>query len=154
MNDTCVAMFLFLLGFMGPIGAIQFKLGKMKASFLPLPINPAIPASWFYGGWPIGIGSLLVGIGFVTDNRTLAMIGLFGVAPFAFVFMFWKPNWLKPDWLLWLEDHYDQSMLDFMFQQAKQDKSWSQKVDTQTRLEAWAKEMERKYRSYMGNGYG
>lgn len=153
-DNTLTLIFFFSAAILCPIMAIQLKHGKMKTAFLPLPINPEIPVNWPYGLWPVGLGALLTGTGFIIANRLLMMIGLFGVTPFALVFLFWKPRWLKPDWLLWLEDTYDQHMLDFMFQQARLDKTWSQKVATQEGLEVWAKEMEQKYRSYIGDGYG
>jgi hypothetical protein len=154
-KDLWDVILLFLLAaILCPIVAIQLKQGKMKTAFIPLPINPEIPVDWPYGLWPVGVGSFLAGTGIFVESRTLILIGLFGAILFAFVFMFWKPRWLKPDWLLWLEDHYDQSTIDFMFDQARQDKSWSRRISTQEGLEAWAREMEQKYRSYMGNGYG
>ena len=139
-GDTLVLLFFFLATVFGPIGAIQFKRGKRKAAFLPLPINIEIPTHWFYMGWPVGIGSLLTGIGFAIDNRTLGMIGLFGVMPFALVFAIWKPRWLKPDWLIWLEDKYGTNIVEYLLEQARNDKTWEQRVSTQEGLEAWAKE--------------
>jgi hypothetical protein len=59
---------------------------------------------------------------------------------------------LKPDWLLWLEKHYDEPTREFMFAQARKEKGWSQHIATQAGLEAWAEEMARQYRSssYLG----
>lgn len=141
-----VAVFFLFAGVGCSVGAIQFKLGKMKAGFLPLPTNPQIPRDWPYGLGPGGIGSLLTGIGLLVDNRTLAMIGILGIVPFGLVLMAWKPRWVQPDWLLWLRDHYEEPVLEFMLDRARNDKTWNQQVSTQEGLETWAEEMVQQYR--------
>jgi hypothetical protein len=145
-DETLVLLFFFSAAILGPIGAIQFKRGRTKASFLSLPINTEIPSHWFYMGWPIGVGSLLTGIGFAIDSRTLAMVGLFGAFPFGLLFAIWKPRWLKPNWLVWLEDKYDANTVEFLLEQARNDKSWEQRVSTQEGLEAWAEEKTKPFR--------
>lgn len=60
--------------------------------------------------------------------------------------MAWKPRWLKPAWLLWLEEKYNERMLNFMFDQArKEGRTWSKRVATQEGLEGWAEEIVQKY---------
>jgi hypothetical protein len=146
-ESTCIATFLFVGAFVGIFDAIQFKRGKMRDYFLPLPMNLVIPANGHYGGWPGGIASLLMGIGYVTDNRVIAIIGV-AIFPLALVLMVWKPRWLKPDWLLWLEAHYDEDVIDFMFKQARNEKKWGKRVSTQEGLETWAEETAQKYYLY------
>ena len=113
MSDNMLTLvFFFSAAILCPITALQLKCGKMKTAFLPLPINPEIPIDWVYGLWPVGLGGLLTGFGIIIESRALILVGLFGMLPIVFVFMFWKPRWLKPDWLLWLEESYDQSTID------------------------------------------
>ena len=64
------------------------------------------------------------------------------------VFMLIKPRWLAPRWLVWLRDNYDWEMIEFMADQTHQDRNWNQRASTQERLEAWAKEMEAKYKEH------
>jgi hypothetical protein len=88
-----------------------------------------------------------VGIGGLVDNNLIIFTGLGGGVIVGFVFIAWKPQWMKPDWLLWLEEHYDQSTIRFMFAQVRRDRSHFKKVRscTQEELYAWAEEMSHKY---------
>ncbi len=144
---SLVEVFFLVAGVLFSIGAILFKLGKMKPVFFPLPINPEVPVDWPYACWPLGIGSLLTYLGLITDDRTLGLVGLLGMIPSALILMAWKPRWLKPHWLHWLGENYSRPMREYMLEQAKRDKSWSHQVSTQEGLEAWANEMAQQYRS-------
>jgi hypothetical protein len=111
-------------------------------------INPLVaPVDGVYAAIPVGIGFVLIGIGLVLDSAILAGIGLAGGTVVGFVFIAWKPCWMKPNWLLWLEEHYEQPTIRFMFAQVRRDRSHFKKVRscTQEELYAWAEEMAHKY---------
>ena len=158
MKDSFMIVLFFVIGISFLVSAISAKRGRLKGMFM-LTINPITPVSIIYAAIPLGIGAISIAVGGMIDNvqftRLFIGIGLGGGIIIGYVFMFWKPSWLKPNWLLWLEESYDQQTIDFMFDQArKEGRAWGQRVATQAGLEAWAKEMEQKYRSYMGDGYG
>lgn len=157
MTDLPFAIIFLIAGIGFLFGAIHAKRGGSKFMFM-LETNPVAPVDGVYAAIPFGIGAILVSIGAVIADvyitRWLFGIGLGGGIFFGFILMAWKPRWLKPDWLLWLEDRYGASMLEFMFDQArKEGRSWGRRVATQEGLERWAEEMEQKYRSYIGDGY-
>ena len=145
-----VTIFFLVAAIVGPISALDFKSGKMKSSFLPLPVNTQIPVHHAYTGWPLGFFGLVSALGWVIESRPVLLIGIFGGLLLAIVFMAWKPDWLKPDWLLWLEAHYDAATLHFMYYQARHDEAaWVERAETQAGLEAWAKEMEGLYQDWL-----
>jgi hypothetical protein len=158
-KNWLIAATLIAFGVMSLRHAIRAKRGEDKGTFIR-PATPIYPKDGVYAAIPMGVGFLVMASGWIISffhfdlGRQIGMWSMFIAIPLALILMAWRPNWLKPDWLLWLEENYDQSTIDFMFEQARQEKRWSQKVDTQTGLEAWAREMEQKYRSYIGDGYG
>jgi hypothetical protein len=110
------------------------KRGGEKWWFM-LKRNPTVPKDTAYGSIPIGVGCLIVVVGILIDNRSLFSLGFFGGIAVAFVFMVWKPDWLKPTWLLWLEDHYDPKLVERMLQKGDIPPS------TQKDLETWVEKM-------------
>jgi len=153
-ENTCVTIFFFFMAIAGPAWALEFKSGKSKSTYLPLPVNTQTPVYWYYTGWPAGFFGLVSGVGWVIESRPVAMIGVFGGLLLAIVFLTWKPDWLKPDWLLWLEANYDAATLRFMYYQARNDEAaWVERAETQAGLEAWAKEMEGLYQAWLRQRY-
>ena len=140
---TCLAMgfSLIVTGIMAKQGCARFRFAYMK--FDPF----AAPVDSIYAAFPWGLGCMLVSIGVVLDSAVLAGIGFGGGIIVGFVFIVWKPQWMKSDWLLWLEEHYGQSTIRFMFAQVRRDRSHFKKVRscTQEELYAWAEEMSHKY---------
>jgi hypothetical protein len=124
---------------------IAAKRGQARTRVLFMGVtNPLVaPVDSVYALFPFGFGSVMMGIGFALSSPILAGIGLAGGVVAGFVMMIWKPRWLKPDWLLWLEQHYDRSTIEYMFTQVRRNKSQFQKVRTCTReqFEVWAQEM-------------
>ena len=104
-----------------------------------------------YGSLPLGIGAVLVGVGGLVDNNPIIFTGFGGGVIVGYVFIAWKPRWMKPDWLLWLEEHYDRSTIRFMFAQVRRDRSHFKRVRscTQEELYTWAEEMARKYQGLL-----
>jgi hypothetical protein len=143
----------FIAGFGFLASAIFAKRGRIKHMFI-LKINPARPVDGIYATIPLGISCILLSIAWFTygtpSSVYLARFAIIGGIVFSFVFMAWKPRWLKPDWLLWLEEHYDMPTRAFMFEQARHEGTWSQRISTQKGLETWAEEMAQQYRSVRG----
>ena len=96
---------------------------------------------------PRGLFVVIVGPG-VPDVRIGRVIGIatsFSMMLSALVLMIWKPRWLKPQWLLWLEDNYPY-LIDTLLEEArKEGKAWEAKVRTQENLEEWAKQTAGRY---------
>jgi hypothetical protein len=140
--DLQVVIFFFAAGFVILVSGLAAKRGHPRTRGLFMfETNPLVSVDAVYGSLPIGLGSILVGIAFVLNSKALALLGLGGGTILGFVFIIWKPRWMKPDWLLWLEEHYDRSTIEFMFDQVRHDRTWSKRVSTQEELEAWAEEM-------------
>ena len=64
----------------------------------------------------------------------------------AIILAFWRPRWLVPRWLLWLEDNHGE-IYDQLREEAQKlgAREWEKRVSTQEGLEAWAMEVRRKY---------
>ena len=140
------ALFFLLGGVVMLVGAIRVKQGRTKIAFLPKSPTLLGARDWGYALLPASIGAISSSIGVLLNNRMLAAIGLLGSVLCSFIFMFSKPRWIQPDWLLWLRDHYTPPMVDFMLNQALYDpKKWEWRISTQEGLEAWAAEMAEAY---------
>jgi hypothetical protein len=151
MRDLLMVVLFLIIGVGLLIGALSAKRGNSKFMFLLEP-NPVVAVDIVYGLIPLGIGCILVAISGMIDDiqitRWLIGIGLGGGVVIGLILIAWKPHWLKPDWLHWLEEHYDEPTREFMFAQArKAGKAWNKRVATQEDLEAWAEEIAYQYRS-------
>jgi hypothetical protein len=56
----------------------------------------------------------------------------------------WKPRFLKPWWLKWLEDHYGHVREDIL-EAARNEKDFEQQTRTKADLAAWADSVARKH---------
>ncbi len=123
--------------------------GHFKAPYLFKGIPLMAPAGMIYTGFPAGIGALIYAIALLIPNIELGgMIvaaNSFLMMLSALVLMIWKPRWLKPQWLRWLEDSYPY-LLDTLLEEArKEGKTWEAKVHTQEGLEKWAEQTAARY---------
>jgi hypothetical protein len=117
-SDASVAVFLVGIGVYMLFVARMTRVGRMKEWFAFRP-NPVLPKDIVYGATPLGIGFILAGLGFAIGSRYITLLGLFGGGILGFAFMFWKPRWLKPDWLLQLEHEYGPDLAERMLQNAQ-----------------------------------
>jgi hypothetical protein len=135
--------------------AWRLRRGYDKWEFLRQ-INPIIAKDGQYGKLPLGIGLLIAALGACIAHiegselgtglgRVLFLVGFLGGGILYLIFTAWKPSWLKPKWILWLETNYEQQTIEFMFDQARRDGQWRKRTETDEGLKAWAEEMAREY---------
>ena len=68
----------------------------------------------------------------------------------AIVFALWQPDWMKPEWLVWLQQNHSGviSLLreDLMHnRRGAAFKAWKRRVSTQQGFEAWVEEVRREH---------
>ena len=64
----------------------------------------------------------------------------------SYIFAYFEPNWLSPEWYRWLkEEHGD--ILPYLAEEAHQmgREEWLKRVETQEDLEQWVAEVRRKH---------
>jgi vacuolar-type H+-ATPase subunit I/STV1 len=136
-----IILILAIMGFaligMG-LGAVR---GYFKTLYLIKGISGLYPSGYIYAFIPAGTLSLLFTLAFMLPNRELGghivAFGSLGIMVISIVLMTWKPTWLKPWWLKWLEDHYGH-VIEGMLEEARNTKDFEQQTRTEVDLEAWA----------------
>ncbi len=140
-NHLEITLILAVVGFaligMG-LGAVR---GYFKTLYLIKGIPGLYPSGYIYAFIPAGILSLLFTLAFMMPNRELGghivAFGSLGVMVISIVLMIWKPRWLKPWWLKWLEDHYAY-VLEGMLEEARNTRDFEQQTRTEADLAVWA----------------
>jgi hypothetical protein len=56
----------------------------------------------------------------------------------------WNPRWLRPRWLVYLEEEYGTVMWRLLDEARKNPREWERQVRTQEGLEQWAEETRKK----------
>lgn len=127
---------------------IGIRAGKKKGWWLmwDTPITPIAAAHVMIpGGITFLLLSLAVLLPELEDRRRLFnFVMLFLIL--TIILAFWRPRWLVPRWLLWLEDNHGE-IYDQLREEAQKlgAREWEKRVSTQEGLEAWAMEVRRKY---------
>lgn len=100
----------------------------------------AIPGGLTLLAWAIGV--LLPEVW----NRLLLYIGI-GFGMLALIFLIFKPRFLKPAWLQWLEDNHEKD-IPLLRKEARRmgASQWAYYVRTQADLERWVSEVLRKHK--------
>lgn len=143
-------MFLFSVSIFGILGCIliynglAIKQGTLKRWYLGSKIFP--PQALAYILMPLGlIGVEIFVMGLLSSLFTPDTNGWilgFIVIPtvvISYILAFWRPRWIKPEWVNWLEDNYS-DQLHILIENARQNPwAWEKRVSTQEGLEAWAK---------------
>ena len=138
----------FLFGLI--IGTIFLILGTLMHSgaYKTWYLGPHIfpPQAVVYATIPVGIAFVILAIMVLFapnfDPDTNGFMVTFCVLPiilFGFILAIWRPRWIKPRWVNWLEDNYS-DQLHILIENARQNpRAWEKQVSTQEGLEAWAK---------------
>jgi hypothetical protein len=126
--------------------------GRFKGFYLFKGLPLVVPGGIVYTGFPAGVGALMLAVVLVVSSRqigrTVVYIGSCLVMLSALVLMIWRPRWLKPKWLRWLEDNYPDYLLHNLLEEARRGgRAWEAQVRTQEDLEKWARQAVAKYRS-------
>jgi hypothetical protein len=151
MSAEGVYVFLGLVlgGFFSLYMSVMALRGHIKGLYLIKGIPLAAPASVVYTGFPAGIGFLILAIALLIPNieigRAIVVATCALMMLSALVLMLWKPRWLKPWWLRWLEDNYP-SLINTLLEEARQaGRAWETGIKTQEDLEEWAAGVAAKY---------
>ena len=145
-EDTYVIGYLVLTGVFSLYLSIMALRGRFKGLYLVKGFPFVVPAGIIYTGFPAGIGSLLfAAIALFVSNirigRVLIVLTCYATMLSSLVLMVWKPRWLKPWWLRWLEDNYPHCLNDLLEEARGGGKAWERRIRTQEDLEAWAEQV-------------
>lgn len=128
---------------------IGAKRGYLKSLYLVKGVPGLYPSGYVYAFIPAGIVSFLLSLVMLLQDRQLAqyviIFGLPFILVFSIILMTWKPRWLKPWWLQWLEDNYG-DILEEILEEARSTKNFEQQTATRADLQAWADKAAQKYR--------
>ncbi len=128
---------------------ISVRLGRFKSWWL-LKFNPIVPEIGAYLGIPASITFFVwASIAFFSDVDTRRQIFVYCGGPsliVTFLLSIWRPRWLAPKWLLWLEDYHN-DVLPLLKKEAQHmgGREWEDRVYTQADLEQWVAEVRRKH---------
>jgi hypothetical protein len=143
----CVIAGLVILGLAFVWGGILFHLGRWRNWYLtPDTIFGARPA--LYAFVPMGLAAICLAVSIGLPTLEARRFGMGYVAlPLAClggILTFWRPKWLKPKWVCWLEEN-NQDILDLIVEEGRKTQDWGKVVATQAGLEAWVAEIRRKH---------
>ncbi len=145
--------------YLGAIGTgfvlfgIWLRLGRSKSFFLFPGMPVLMPRVFQYMLIPLGVTLIVVEIAasdLFASVETRSNIFCFGAMPLlgvSFVLALWNPRWLRPRWLVYLEDTYGSVMWRLLDEARKNIPAWTRRVRTQQGLEEWAEE------TYLRLGY-
>jgi hypothetical protein len=149
-SDSLIFFLIFLVLGISVLGyGILIQTGKIKSWWL-LRSNPIVPEAAAYLGIPFSISLfVLATAAFFPDIETRRRILFFAIfiSLISFLLAVWRPSWLTPKWLLWLEKYHD-DILSLLREEARVlgGREWSKRVHTQEDLEIWVAEVRRKHR--------
>lgn len=155
MNDICGFIFLIGTGMSFLIFGILMRLGVSKSWFYPSTGLRDAPVMGF-GMIPMGLGVLALAFSLMAGEygwlgRQSVSFLIFGVSfPvffLGFVFMAWRPHWLKPRWFRWLEDNYGDIIGELRKDAQRLDRAWLDRVRTREGLEQWAEEVRQRHQA-------
>ena len=90
---------------------------------------------------------MLIAFGNLFPTQTLRDWSLniaFGLTALGIVLAIWRPWWLKPKWLRWLEKEHGDIIGILWEEVRKEGHAWERRVRTQEQLEQWVEEVQRK----------
>jgi hypothetical protein len=127
---------------------IVVRTGKMKSWWLmwDTPITPiAVFPTMLPGGVALFMWSLALLFPELDGKIRLFECGML-LFILTIILTFWRPRWLVPRWLLWLEDNHGEIYAQLREEAQKLGaREWEKRVSTQEGLEEWAMEVRRKY---------
>jgi hypothetical protein len=109
--------------------------------------NPSYEAALYSTG-PLSVGIACTGIAIalpLSPDTTLSVL-TYIAAPFfviGFVLASWRPYWLTPAWLKWIEE-YNYDIRSLLGKEARQTSNWTQRIRSRADLEAWVAEVRQK----------
>lgn len=132
------------LGFI--YAGIRILEGKYKIWYLGPRIFP--PQAIIYGLIPFGFAGLeLCIITLLPYHLSPDVIGaiitllVLPTTLLGFILAVWRPRWVRPRWVRWLEDNYGDRIHTLIVAARKDSQAWEERVATQEGLEEWAREV-------------
>ena len=138
-----MSVWVVLFGFAMLSVGLCVRFGRLKRSYVI-----RVGAMWgeVVRHGPIPLGICFIATGIVMSDlipKEAKRIGFLIVVMMFVVSLAlsaWRPRWLKPRWLLWLEDNYPDQM-EALLEDARRDSwAWQERVRTQQGLEEWARQ--------------
>jgi hypothetical protein len=151
-RDYCGLIVFLLIDIAFAIWWIRMRLGLDKRWFV-MPAR-AVVSSGFYFALPAIIlgfvtaiwGLLLVILDPRGDDIPFPFYITFGLLGLGYVFAYFEPNWLSPEWYRWLKkEHGD--ILEDLAEEAHWlgREEWLKQVETQKDLERWVEDFRRRH---------
>lgn len=126
------------------------KLGLLKSWFILERLPGLLSARMIYASFPFGLSFALLTFvpmlpGYDPDvfPYSIILLGVLLIGPlFGFWFMYKPPEWIKPDWLRWLEQEYGYCIPILIEEAQKMNRwVWEAKVRKPEGLQAWIDEV-------------
>ncbi len=141
-------LILLVTGLIFLIVGIVVRLGWFKPLFLAKGIPILMPRALQNISIPLGFVLLaIVFTDFAPTVQLRQMLFVWGVGPLfiaSLIMAVWSPRWLRPRWLVYLEDEYGSVMWHLLDEAEEDVRGWTRRVRTQARLEEWAEETRKK----------
>jgi uncharacterized membrane protein YccC len=145
-----VTILVGMMGLGGLLFGVAILTGRIKAWWLAQSIPGIVPEAAFYFGIPMGVTLLALALSLLLPDSmekgwgSLDIVG--GLFIISIIITLWRPPWLRPKWLRWLEDNH-RSILSLLRREAREmgGPAWEERVRTQEDLEQWVEEVRRKH---------
>jgi hypothetical protein len=143
-----IALTLGVISLIMLVWGILVRSGKVKGWWV-LKDTPIVPINAVYMTLPASVSFFMSAVALLwpeLDERTRLFEYSGFVLILGIILTFWRPRWLVPRWLLWLEDNHGE-----IYSQLREEaqklgaREWEKRVSTQEGLEEWAMEVRRKY---------
>lgn len=130
----------------------RMRLGFDKRWFV-MPARPLISSGFYFAlptvilGFVTGIAGMLLVVFDPRDANSLLLFYItFGFWGTSFIFAYFEPDWLSPEWYRWLKREHGDIIPYLVMDAHEMDrKAWMQRVETQPDLEEWVAEVRRKH---------
>lgn len=146
-----MATILFLLGIAFLSMGIYVRLGGFKSLYLAKGIPILMPRALQNFAMPLGLTLIATAttssqilFPSVETRQQLTLWVEMPIFVIGLILVAWAPRWLKPRWLVYLEDEYGTVMWHLLDEAKKDVRGWSRRVRTQAGLEEWAEETRKK----------
>jgi hypothetical protein len=128
---------------------ILIRVGILKYWFVAKYLPGVLPAVVPYAMIPQGLGFIVIALGafFPTPEETWNLFFAGAVIIFAgYAIATFRPGFLKPKWLRWLESRYTHLTINLLVEEARKLGwwEWQKRVWSQEGLEQWVEETLRK----------
>jgi len=148
-EDTVPVLILGGVGLFLFLGGIMARLGLYKSLYAMKGNTAFAPPALTYTVIPASIIFLMYTISFflptVNSRSNFAIFVIFPYQLIVILLTIWRPWWLKPKWLRWLEEEHG-NIINLLWEDVRKDRwEWERTVRTQEDLEEWVSTVRRKH---------